>query len=46
MRPVSLDQDVRPLGVLDARDALEALFEEVKYEEVLLRKYVMCVGYH
>ena len=41
-----VDEDVRPLGVLNARDALEALLEEVEYEEVLLREYVMCVGYH
>lgn len=40
-----VDQDVRPLGVLNARDALEALLEEVEYEEVLLREYIMCVGY-
>lgn len=41
-----LDQDSRPIGVLNARDALEALREEVEYEEVLLRDYVMCVGWH
>lgn len=41
-----VDQDSRPIGVLNARDALEALLEEVDYEEVLLREYVMCVGYH
>jgi CBS domain-containing protein len=41
-----VDQNVRPVGVLNARDALEALLEEVKYEEVLLREYVMRVGYH
>jgi CBS domain-containing protein len=41
-----VDQDSRPLGVLNARDALEALLEDVEYEEVLLREYVMCVGYH
>jgi CBS domain-containing protein len=40
-----VDQDARPLGVLNARDALEGLLEEVEYEEVLLRDYVMCVGY-
>ena len=40
-----VDQDVRPLGVLNARDALEALLEEVEHEEILLREYVMCVGY-
>jgi CBS domain-containing protein len=39
-------QDSRPTGVLTARDVLEALLEEVEYEEVLLREYVMCVGYH
>ncbi len=41
-----LDQEFRPIGVLNARDALEALLEETKHEEVLLRDYVMCVGYH
>ncbi|MCS3725341.1 CBS domain-containing protein [Bradyrhizobium betae] len=41
-----LDPDSRPIGVLNARDALEALLEELEYEEVLLREYVMCVGYH
>lgn len=41
-----IDQDSRPIGVLNARDALEVLREEVEYEEVLLRDYVMCVGWH
>jgi CBS domain-containing protein len=41
-----VDQNARPVGVLNAQDALVALLEEVKYEEVLLREYVMCVGYH
>jgi CBS domain-containing protein len=39
-------QDSRPIGVLNARDALEVLLEEVEYEEVLLREYVMGIGYH
>jgi CBS domain-containing protein len=39
-------QDSRPIGVLNARDALEVLLEEAEYEEQLLRDYVMCVGYH
>lgn len=39
-------QDSRPIGVLNVRDALDALLEEVEYEEVLLCEYVMCVGYH
>lgn len=41
-----LGPDFRPIGMLNARDALEALLEELKYEEILLRDYVMCVGYH
>lgn len=40
-----LDRQRRPIGVLNARDALEALLEELEHEEVLLREYVMCVGY-
>jgi CBS domain-containing protein len=40
------DQDSRPVGVLNARDALQVLLEEVENEESLLRHYVMCVGYH
>jgi CBS domain-containing protein len=41
-----LDRASRPIGVLNARDTLEALLGEIEYEEVLLREYVMCVGYH
>jgi CBS domain-containing protein len=40
-----VNRDSRPIGVLNARDVLEVLLEEVEYEEVLLRDYVMCVGY-
>jgi predicted transcriptional regulator len=40
------DQDSRPVGVLNARDALQVLLEDVENEESLLRHYVMCVGYH
>jgi hypothetical protein len=32
--------------VVNARDALQALLREVKDEELLLRAYVMGVGYH
>lgn len=35
-----------PLGVLNARDAIGALLLDAKYEESLLRDYVMGVGYH
>jgi hypothetical protein len=38
--------DGRPIGVLNARDALGTLLREVKDEESLLRDYVMGVGYH
>jgi CBS domain-containing protein len=40
-----LDDDGRAQGVLHARDVAIALIDEVKYEEVLLRDYVMGVGY-
>lgn len=42
--PVS-DHESRPLGLLYASDALEVLLKEVEYEEVLLREYVMGIGY-
>ena len=35
------DQDSRSVGVLNARDALQVLLEEVENEESLLRDYVM-----
>ena len=40
-----LDDDGRPLGVVYARDVASALLDEVNHEEVLLRDYVMGVGY-
>ena len=39
------DDSARPIGILNARDALQALMQEVEQEESLLRDYVMCVGY-
>jgi CBS domain-containing protein len=41
-----IDQDFRPAGVVNARDALQALLGEVEDEELLLRDYVMGIGYH
>ena len=41
-----VDEDSRPIGVLNARDALETFWEEVEYEEVLLREYEKCTGLH
>lgn len=40
-----VDQDSRPLGVLNARDMLQALMTESTAEEALMRDYVMGVGY-
>ncbi|HEU4659912.1 MAG TPA: CBS domain-containing protein [Pseudolabrys sp.] len=40
-----IDSETKPIGVLNARDALDALLGEVENEEVLLRDYVMGVGY-
>ena len=40
-----LDSDGRPQGVVHARDLACALLEEVNYEELLLRDYVLGVGY-
>jgi CBS domain-containing protein len=41
-----VDANSHPCGVVNARDALQALLREVKDEELLLRAYVMGVGYH
>jgi CBS domain-containing protein len=41
-----IDADGVPLGILNVKDALQALLEDVQYEEKLLRDYVMGVGYH
>ena len=40
-----VDESSKPLGVVNARDALRALFADEKYEKSLLRDYVMGVGY-
>ena len=40
------DGQSRPLGILTARDVLQLLLQEVEYEELLLRDYVMGIGYH
>ncbi|MEO5763865.1 MAG: CBS domain-containing protein [Casimicrobiaceae bacterium] len=39
------DDEGRPIGVLNARDMLQVLLQEVQQEELLLRDYVMGVGY-
>jgi CBS domain-containing protein len=40
-----VDDASRPLGVLYARDALEVLLEDAEAEELLLRDYVLGIGY-
>jgi arabinose-5-phosphate isomerase len=40
-----VDQSARPLGLLNARDILQALLSETQSDENLLRDYVMGVGY-
>ncbi len=40
-----LSDDGRAEGVVHARDVAIALLDEVNYEEILLRDYVMGVGY-
>ncbi|WIM11938.1 CBS domain-containing protein [Enhydrobacter sp.] len=40
-----VDEGFRPMGVVNARDALLVLLEGSEYEEGLLRDYVMGIGY-
>ncbi len=40
-----VDESARPLGLLNARDILQALLSETQSDENLLRDYVMGVGY-
>jgi len=41
-----VDGEFSPLGLLVARDVLQALLREAGHDGTLLRDYVMCVGYH
>lgn len=40
-----MDQYSRPVGILNARDMLQALLKESVNEEAIMRDYVMGVGY-
>lgn len=40
-----IDQDSRPVGMLNARDVLQALLQETENKESMLRDYVMGIGY-
>jgi CBS domain-containing protein len=41
-----LDDAGRPQGIVHARDVARALLDEVTNEELLLRDYVLGIGYH
>ena len=41
-----LDDEDHPIGILYARDVLQAMLAEAEDQEALLRDYVMGVGYH
>lgn len=40
-----VEHDMRPVGVLNARQAVQALLHEVENEEELLRDYIEGIGY-
>jgi CBS domain-containing protein len=40
-----IDEENRPIGVLNSNDVLQVQLDEAKYEDVALRDYVMGVGY-
>jgi CBS domain-containing protein len=40
-----LGPDLKPVGTLDIRDAMQALFEEERYQEHVLIDYISGVGY-
>jgi arabinose-5-phosphate isomerase len=41
-----IDSERRPVGIVNSRDALQALLTTAANETELLRDYVMSVGYH
>jgi CBS domain-containing protein len=40
-----VDENFKPLGVINARDALLVLMEQAEFESSMLRDYVMNIGY-
>lgn len=40
-----VDENLKPLGVINARDALLVLMEHAEFENSMLRDYVMNIGY-
>jgi CBS domain-containing protein len=41
-----VDQESKPIGVINARDALQVLLGDVEYDVSFLRDYIMGIGYH
>ena len=41
-----INQESKPVGVINARDALQVLLEEVEYDGSFIRDYIMGTGYH
>jgi CBS domain-containing protein len=41
-----VDQESKPIGVINARDALQVLLGDVEYDVSSLRDYIMGIGYH
>ncbi|HLI10024.1 MAG TPA: CBS domain-containing protein [Alphaproteobacteria bacterium] len=41
-----IDSQSRPVGIINARDALQALLVDTANDVEFLRDYVMCIGYH
>ncbi len=41
-----VDEQSRPIGIINARDTLQALLTNTAQETELLREYLMSVGYH
>lgn len=40
-----IDQDSKPVGVINARDALQVLLGDVESDVSFLRDYIMGIGY-
>jgi CBS domain-containing protein len=41
-----VDHDSKPVGIMNARDALQVMLGDVEYDVSFLRDYIMGVGYH
>jgi CBS domain-containing protein len=41
-----VDQESKPIGMINARDALQVLLGDVEYDVSFLRDYIMGIGYH